>query len=56
VGIESPEQMAVHRQSGAAVRRRRVAEDQVDEWTGQRRGLLRLPGRDIRLIEGSTLR
>jgi hypothetical protein len=55
VGIESPEQMAVHRQSAPPYDVDASLKITVDEWTGQRRGLLRLPGRDIRLIEGIAL-
>lgn len=52
VGIESPEQMAVHRQSAPPYDVDASLKIKVDEWTGQRTGLLRLPGRDIRLVEG----
>jgi len=51
VGIESPEQMAVHRQSAPPYDVDASLKVQTDEWTGQRRGLLQLPGRDIPLVE-----
>jgi hypothetical protein len=51
VGIESPEQMAVHRQQAPPYDVDASLKIVTDEWTGKRRGLLRLPGRDIDLIE-----
>jgi hypothetical protein len=54
VGIESPEQMAVHRQSAPPYDVDASLKVAVDEWTGKRTGLLRLPGRDIKLVEGDV--
>lgn len=54
VGIESPEQMAVHRQSAPPYDVDASLKITTDEWTGKRRGLLRLPGRDIKLVEGDV--
>lgn len=52
VGIESPEQMAVHRQSAPPYDIDASLKISVDEWTGKRTGLLRLDGVDIDLVEG----
>jgi hypothetical protein len=54
VGIESPEQMAVHRQQAPPYDVDASLKIVTDEWTGKRRGLLRLPGRDLDLIEGEV--
>lgn len=51
VGIESPEQMAVHRQSAPPYDVDASLKIRVDEWTGKNVGLLRLPGRDLQLVE-----
>ena len=52
VGIESAEQMAVHREKAPPYDVDASLKVLADEWTGQNRGLLRLPGRDLELIEG----
>lgn len=54
VGIESPEQMAVHRQAAPPYDIDASLKIKTDEWTNKRRGLLRLPGRDINLVEGDV--
>ena len=51
VGIEAPEQMAVHRQQAPPYDVDAAFKVRVDEWTGKRLGFLRLPGRDVDLIE-----
>lgn len=52
VGIESPEQMAVHRQSAPPYDVDASLKVTVDEWTAQESAQLRLPGRDIDLVRG----
>lgn len=54
VGIESAEQMAVHRQSGPPYDVDAALKVTTDEWTGKQIGQLRLPGRDLRLVESDT--
>jgi hypothetical protein len=54
VGIESPEQMAVQREQAPPYDVIAALKIWTDEWTGQRRGKLDLPGRDIRLVEADT--
>lgn len=54
VGIESPEQMAVHRQAAPPYDVDASLKIVTDEWTGKRRGLLRLPGVDYDLAEGDV--
>lgn len=54
VGIESPEQMAVHRQSAPPYDVDASLKVTTDEWTGKRVGLLRLPGVDYALAEGDA--
>lgn len=51
VGIESPEQVAVHRQQGAPYDIDAALKVWADEWTGKRFGRLALPGRDLDLFE-----
>lgn len=52
VGIESPEQMAVHRQSAPPYDVDASLKSSIDEWTGEQTAQLRLPGRDIDLVRG----
>lgn len=54
VGIEAPEQMAVHRQQSPPYDVDAALKVSVDEWTGKRTGQLRLPGQDIPLVEGDA--
>lgn len=54
VGIEAPEQMAVHRQQAPPYDVDAALKISVDEWTGKRAGQLRLPGLDIPLVEGDS--
>lgn len=49
VGIESPEQMAVHREQAPPYDVDAAFKIWTDEWTGRHHGRLELPGRDIRL-------
>lgn len=56
VGIESPEQMAVHREQSPPYDVVAALKVWVDEWTGRRRAKLDLPGRDIRLVEDDAAR
>lgn len=51
IGIESPEQMAVHREQAPPYDVVAALKVWTDEWTGKRRAKLDLPGRDIRLDE-----
>ena len=51
VGIESPEQMAVHRMSAPPYDVDASLKVAADEWTGKGTGLLRLPGRDLQLVK-----
>lgn len=53
VGVESPEQMAVHRTASPPYDVDAALKVFVDEWTGQRQGTLRLPGRDLSLVESA---
>lgn len=52
VGIESPEQMAVHREQVPPYDVDASLKVWADEWTGKRQGILELPGRLIDLVEG----
>lgn len=52
VGIEHLSQAAVHRMQAPPYDVDAYAKKWTDEWTGKRAGLLRLPGRDIPLVEG----
>jgi len=54
VGIESPDQMAVHRMSSPPYDVDAALKVSVDEWTGKGVGQLRLPGLDIPLVEQDT--
>lgn len=55
VGIESPEQMAVHRQAAPPYDVDASLKIGVDEWTGKRTGLLRIDGIDIDLVEDTDV-
>jgi len=52
--VESSEQCAVHRMQGPPYDVDAAWKCTTDEWTGERLGLLRLPGRDIWLKPGKT--
>lgn len=52
VGIDSAEQMAVHREPGPPYDVDAALKIWKDEWTGTRLARLWLPGRDIDLVEG----
>lgn len=52
VGIEAPEQMAVHREQLPPYDVDAALKVWVDEWTGDERALLHLPGQDIELTAG----
>lgn len=52
--IESSEQCAVHRMQGPPYDVDVAFKRSVDEWTGEERGLLRLPGKDVFLVPGQT--
>lgn len=54
VGIESATQAAVHRMQAPPYNVDAYLKVWEDEWTGDRVGLLRLPGLDIDLVEGET--
>lgn len=54
VGIESATQAAVHRTQSPPYNVDAYLKIWTDEWTGQRRGLLRLPGVDQDVVEGET--
>lgn len=56
VGIESPEQMAVHREQSPPYDVDAALKVWTDEWTGQRFARLDLPGRELRLREGDRHR
>jgi hypothetical protein len=56
VGIESPEQMAVHRQSAPPYDVDASLKVTVDEWTAAETAQLRLPGRDIDLVRGDDFK
>lgn len=52
--VESSEQCAVHRMQGPPYDVDAAFKVTTDEWTGKPRGLLRIPGRDLFLVPGST--
>ena len=54
VGIESASQAAVHRMQSAPYDVDAYLKVWTEEWTGDRVGLLRLPGYDYDLIEGNV--
>ena len=56
VGIETAEQVAVHRQSGPPYDVDAALKISVDEWTGERRSRLWLPGRKIDLRDTKSQR
>lgn len=56
VGIESATQAAVIRSQRVPYDIEAYLKIWEDEWTGQRAGLLRLPGQDIDLVEGTVER
>lgn len=56
VGVESLTQMAVHRRPGPPYDVDVSLKVAPDEWTGRRRGLLRMPGYDIPLVEQDEAR
>lgn len=56
VGIDAPEQVAVHREPGPPYDVDAALKVSIDEWTGQRTARLWLPGRDIDLVEGPESR
>jgi hypothetical protein len=51
VGIESAEQMAVHRTPGPPYDVDAALKVDIDEWTGKQVAQLRLPGRDLRMVD-----
>jgi hypothetical protein len=53
-GIESATQAAVHRSQAVPYDVTAYLKVWTDDWTGDRHGLLRLPGFDYDLIEGAT--
>jgi len=54
VGIESPDQMAVHRMSSPPYDVDAALKISTDEWTGKGVGQLRLPGLDVPLEQRDT--
>ncbi|HXH57735.1 hypothetical protein [Iamia sp.] len=54
VGIEAPEQMAVHREQAPPYDVDAALKVKVDEWTGQPFARLELPGRSIDLEQGPS--
>lgn len=55
VGIEAPEQMAVHREQAPPYDVDAALKVWMDEWTGTKRGSLQLPGESYVLIYGDTM-
>lgn len=55
VGIDAPEQVAVHREQGPPYDVDAALKIWRDEWTGRRKARLWLPGRDIDLEEGRAV-
>lgn len=53
VGVEAPEQMAVHREQAPPYDVDASLKVWVDEWTGDRKGSLQLPGQSIPLDYGT---
>lgn len=51
IGIDAPEQVAVHREAGPPYDVDAALKVSVDEWTNQRTARLWRPGRDIDLVE-----